>query len=183
MKRIFLCALVLLIVLCACGCDEASLQSSVAASPSSGEQQEAVDNQSVGLDGTVVGDCFDLSIVDVKWTDALQTSIATVTPQKEGTKLLCIIFSAKNTTDSTQNVANACFNAYVDGAKVLPNVVLGNIDDAMVLVGAVSPEMEMIGYSVWELPEDWQEFQASYIDAGTGVESKQHFVIHREDIK
>jgi hypothetical protein len=42
--------------------------------------------------------------------------------------------------------------------------------------------MEIVGHVVWELPSDWDEFQTSYIDAGTAVESKQHFVICKEDI-
>lgn len=147
------------------------------------EEQTSGDGKSAGMDGTIKGDNFDISIVDVKWTNALETSIGTVTPEDEGKGLLCIIFSAKNTTDSTQNVANAGFNAYIDGKKVLPKVVAGTIDDAMVFVGAVSSGKEMVGYSVWELPEDWKEFQTSYIDSGTAIESDQYFVIHKEDIQ
>lgn len=155
-------------------------------SPEASGIQAVGDEKSVGLNGTVKGDHFDLSIVDVKCTDALENLIGTitttVTPEGKDKTLLCVTFSAKNTTDSTQNVANAGFNAYADGKKVLPKAVSGKIDDAMPFVGAVSSGMEMVGYSVWELPKDWQEFKTSYIDAGTGVESKQHFVIHREDI-
>ena len=145
-------------------------------------EQTADDETSIGIDGTLHAEDFDFSIKDIKWTDALETSIGTITPDEEGKKLLCIIFSAKNTTDTTQNVANIGFNSYVDGKKVLYKVVTGYIDEAMVLVGAVSSGMEMVGYSVWELPENWEEFQTSYI-SGLGIESKQHFVIHKDDIK
>lgn len=153
-------------------------------SVNSGSSSSAVKNEKViGIDGTLKGDCFDISIVDAKWTDELKTSLGVVTPENDGNKLLCLIFSAKNTTDSTKNVANAGFNAYVDGKKILPNVVVGSIDDSMVFVGAVSSEMEIVGFSVWELPEDWSEFRTSYIDSNTAVESKQYFVIHPEDIQ
>lgn len=141
-----------------------------------------ISENSIGLDDTLHADCFDIKIKNVKWTNALKTSIGTVTPENEEESLLCIIFSAKNMKDTTRNVANIGFNAYVDGKKVLPKVVVGSIDDAMVFVGAVSPGMEIVGFSVWELPKDWKEFQTSYIDAGTGIESKQHFLIHREDV-
>lgn len=151
-------------------------------SPSVNGEQTADDETNIGLDGTLHAEDFDISIKDIKWTDALETSVGTFTPDEEGKKLLCIIFSAKNTTDTTQNVANANFNAYIDGKKILPKVVTGYIDEAVVLVGAVSSGMEMVGYSVWELPENWEEFQTSYI-SGLGIESKQHFVFHREDIQ
>lgn len=141
------------------------------------------ENNTVGIEGVLSADCFDLSIVDAKWTTALETSLGTVTPDDAEKGLLCIIFSAKNTTDSVQNVASSGFNAYADGQKVIPKVVVGGIDDAVVFVGAVSPGMEIVGHVVWELPLDWEKFQTSYIDAGTAVDSKQHFVIHKEDLK
>lgn len=67
-------------------------------------------------------------------------------------------------------------------SKVIPKVVVGSIDDAVVFVGAVSPGMEIVGHVVWKLPSDWEEFQTSYIDSGTARDSKQHFTVHREDI-
>ena len=143
-------------------------------------QTDSVDENSVGLDGVVNADCFDLSIVDVKWTTALETSLGTINPDDSSKGLLCIIFSAKNTTESVQNVAGIGFNAYVDGTKVIPKTVVGSIDDAVVFVGAVSPGMEIVGHVVWELPSDWTEFQTSYIDAGTARDSKQHFIINRD---
>lgn len=145
-------------------------------------QTNLVDENSVGLDGVVSADCFDLSIVDVKWTTALETSLGTITPDDASKGLLCIIFSAKNTTDSVQNVASIGFNAYADGEKVIPKAVVGSIDDAVVFVGAVSPGMEIVGHVVWELSADWDEFQTSYIDAGTARDSKQHFIFSKSDI-
>lgn len=141
-----------------------------------------INGNSVGINGTLNADCFDISIVDVKWSNALETSIGTITPDEDDKGLLCIIFSAKNTTDSVQNVASIGFNAYADGTKVLPKVVVGTVDDAVVFVGAVSSGMEIVGHVVWELPNDWEEFQTSYIDAGTARDSKQHFIIYKDDI-
>ena len=146
------------------------------------EPSEKIDENSVGIDGTLNADRFDLSIVDIKWTTALETSLGTIEPEDSGKGLLCVIFSAKNTTENVQNVANIGFNAYADGRKVLPKVVVGTVDDAVVFVGAVSPGMEIVGHVVWELPDDWEEFQTSYIDLGSARDSKQHFTIHREDI-
>lgn len=146
------------------------------------EPSEKIDENSVGIDATLNADRFDLSIVDIKWTTALETSLGTIEPEDSGKGLLCVIFSAKNTTENVQNVANIGFNAYADGRKVLPKVVVGTVDDAVVFVGAVSPGMEIVGHVVWELPDDWEEFQTSYIDLGSARDSKQHFTIHREDI-
>lgn len=140
------------------------------------------DPKAVGIDGTVDADCFDISIVDIKWTAELETSLGTITPDDPNNGLLCIIFSAKNTTDDIQNVASVGFNSYVDGTKTIPKVVVGSIDNAIVFVGAVSPSMEIIGHVVWELPNNWEEFQTSYIDSGTAIDSEQYFMIQKSDI-
>jgi len=166
----------------ACGDSGSSKDTAAKDEPPATTSKEQQQSDEVGFDGSICGDCFEISIADAKWTDALETSIGTITPENEGAKLLCLIFSAKNITGETQNVANAGFNTYVDGEKVLPSVVAGSIDDAMVFVGAVSGGMEITGFSVWELPIDWKEFQASYIDANTGTESSRHFIIYPEDI-
>ena len=162
--------------------EQANTENNTSSQPADDSKQLETTEQSVGIDGVLKGDCFDISVVDIKWTDALETSLGTIEPDDASNGLLCIIFSAKNTMDSVQNVASIGFNAYADGKKVIPKVVVGSIDDAVVFVGAVSPGMEIVGHVVWELPSDWDEFQTSYIDAGTAVESKQHFVICKEDI-
>lgn len=146
-------------------------------------EEPKVDSNIVGFDGTLSADCFDISIVDAKWTTELSTSLGSIKPEDPQKGLLCVIFSVKNTTDSVKNVANSGFNAYVDGTKVIPKVVLGKIDDAIVFVGAVSPGMEIIGHTVWELPLDWNEFQTSYIDSSTAKDSKQYFKFAKNDLK
>ena len=162
--------------------EQTNTENNTSSQPADDSKQLETTGQSVGIDGVLKGDCFDISIVDIKWTDALDTSLGKITPENDGNALLCITFSAKNTTDGTKNVASARFNAYVDGKKILPRVVVGSVNDKMVFVGAVSSGMELVGYSVWELPTDWKEFQTSYIDAGTALESEQHFLICKEDI-
>ena len=149
--------------------------------PSTPEEPEA-DSNIVEIDGTLSADCFDLSILDVKWTTALETSLGTIEPDDASNGLLCIIFSAINTTDNVQNVASIGFNAYADGKKVIPKVVVGSIDDAVAFVGAVSPGLEIVGHVVWELPLDWNEFQTSYIDSGTAKDSKQHFRFAKNEL-
>lgn len=174
MKKIVSLALAMVMLLCSCG----NVDSSSSNKDSSTSQSDN-DSRSVGIDGTINGDCFSISIVDAKWTNSLETSIGTVTPEKEDSKLLCLVFSARNTTDETKNLG--MFNAYVDKKAALPSVVVGGIDDAIVFVGAVAGGMEMEAYQVWELPEDWKEFQLNYFEA-TGPECKQYFVIHRDDV-
>lgn len=145
-------------------------------------QTEEIDEGSIGANEILSTDSFDISIVDMKWTNALETSLGTIEPDSTDKGLLCIIFSARNKTDDEQNVAGISLNSYVDGTKVLPKVVAGSIDDAIVFVGAVSPGMEIVGHVVWELPNDWAEFQASYIDDATLRNSEQHFTIYKNDI-
>ena len=136
-------------------------------------------DSAIGFGGTISGKYFDISIIDAKWTDSLEMSLYTVEPEKEGNKLLCLIFSAKNISDETKNLG--MFNAYVNSQATLPTVAIGGIDDAMVFVGAVASGMEMKAYQIWELPEDWKEFQLNYFEA-TGEECKQYFAINPEDI-
>ena len=174
MKRIICLILPMVWLLCSCGNGGSN---SINQSDST---SKSLNDNIVGIDRTISGEYFDISITDVKWTDALETSLGTVTPQNNESKLLCVIFSSINSTDETKNLG--MFNAYVDKHSVLSSVVVGGVDDAMVFVGAVAGGMEMEAYSVWELPEDWEEFQLNYFEA-TGSECKQHFVIYREDIE
>ena len=183
---VFIAALCLSLVACASsGEDQPSqavenITTGSASTPEIAEKDDTV----VGFKGTISGEHFDISILDAKWTDALELNAGgvsmTATPQKEEAKLLCLIFSAKNATDETENMGT--FNAYVDKQAVLPTTFLGKVDDATVFTGAVAGGMEMKAYQVWELPESWEEFQLNYFEA-TGSECAQHFVIHPEDIE
>ncbi len=180
MKRIFCLVMVMMLLLCSCGDGSSSGKESNSPQQSASTISEPEKNQnSVGLDGTISGDCFDISIVSAKWVDELEMPLGPVSSQKKGNKLLFLVFSAKNTTDETENLGS--FNAYVDKQATLPTVAVGEIDGAMPFVGAVASGMGMKAYQVWELPEDWEEFQINYFEA-TGPECKQYFVINREDI-
>lgn len=181
MKRILCFALAITFLLCSCGGNPSNSAEDKKSSSetSSAENTEKDQDNSVGIDGTITGECFSISIVDVKWIDALEASLYTVTPEKEGSKLLCLFFSAKNITEDTKNLG--MFNAYVNSQATLPTALAGSIDEAMPFVGAVASGMEMKTYVVWELPEDWEEFQLNYFEA-TGPECKQHFVIYPKDI-
>lgn len=140
------------------------------------------DGKSVGINGTISTDYFDISIASAKWANEIETSLYPITPENDGNKLLCLTFLAVNKADSTKNVYPD-FNAYVDGRNVLRSVSLGTVDGETVFLGGVASGMKFYGYIIWELPENWSEFQAYYIDGSTGKESAQHFVIHPGDIK
>lgn len=143
-------------------------------------KKPGADNGAIEIGETMSSKFFDISIVDAKWTNTLETSLGTVEPKENGKKLLCLIFSAKNTVDETKNLG--MFSAYVDKQATLQTTVVGGIDNAMVFVGAVASGMEMKAYVVWEIPEGWKELQLNYYEA-SGQECQQHFVIHPEDIK
>lgn len=131
-----------------------------------------------GSYGAINGKYYNLSVVDVKWTDKLESSLYTVTPKEDGTKLLCLIFSCKNTTDDLKNLGG--LRAYADGKAVLPTSILGKIDDAVAFVGSIHGGMEMRTYSIWELPENCETFQLYYYEAD-GSEDNQNVVIHLKD--
>lgn len=139
----------------------------------------------VGIDGTLNTQKFNLSISKIEVVEAITADmgIDVETTAGEGKVLLHVTFVAKNITDETENIMHMGFNAYIDGQKVVPLAsIAGKVDEIMPLFGAVSAGKEMEGYVVWEVPEDWQEFQTSYIEASTGFDSEQHFVIYRDDV-
>lgn len=180
MKRIFCLSVAMILLLCSCAGENSSGEKNNSPQQSVSAASEPEENQnSVGMDGTISGDCFDISVVSAKLVDKLETPLGPVSSQREGNKLLFVVFSAKNTTAETENLGS--FNAYVDKEATLPTAAVGKIDNAMPFVGAVASGMEMKAYQVWELPEDWEEFQINYFEA-TGTECKQYFVIHKEDI-
>lgn len=148
-------------------------------------QQGDENNAIVGMNGTLKTQKFEISISEAEVTASVVSNMGVDVETKagEGKTFLHITFTAKNITDSTENIVNAGFNAYVDGVKVAPSSVVGKIDGVMPLVGAVSAGMEIKGYAVWELPETWTEFQTSYIESSTGVNSEQHFIIYRNDMQ
>ena len=71
MKKAMCLILSIAIFLLLCSCeygDDANRENSQQPLPSETSDTEETVN-SVGLDGTISGDCFDISIVDVKWTE------------------------------------------------------------------------------------------------------------------
>lgn len=129
--------------------------------------------------GTINGKYFDISVTDVKWTDSLETSLGRVTPQNDGTKLLCLIFSAQNTTGELKNLGG--LRAYADSKLVSPTAMIGKIGDATAFAGAAHGGTEMQTYSIFELPENSTTFQLYYYEAD-GAENDQNIVLHLEDI-
>lgn len=189
MKKIIFASILAMIVLFFGACSESTTGDQVKSPDNSASPEETAvieknDTNAVGFDGTISGECFDISIIDAKWTDNLELSMGggfsvPVEPERDGTKLLCLVFNAKNTTNETENLG--LFNAYVDKQSVLPITVLGKLDDAMIFVGAVDSGMEMKTFQIWEIPETWEEFQLNYFES-SGPECAQYFVIHPEDV-
>lgn len=129
--------------------------------------------------GSINGKYFHISLTDVKWTNSIHTSLAEVTPQKDGTKLLCLTFCAENTTDELKNLGG--LRAYADGETVLPTAIIGKIGDAIAFAGAAQGGTQMQTYSVFELPENCATFQLYYYEAD-GAENDQSIVLHLENI-
>lgn len=175
MKRnlTFLFALLIVLSLCACG-------SSVSSSQDDSSEQNSDTRLSVS--DTLSSEHFDFSIISVSASSSVKSEVGTVYEAADGNQIVTVIFSAKNTSDDTQNVMSPNFNSYVDGTKVTVIGAAGKVDGYMPLIGAVSAGKTFEGYALWELPENWTELEFSYIDALTGSESDNAFVIRSTDI-
>ena len=126
-------------------------------------------------------DNFELKISSMKTTKTLTNSLGAEYSAKSGYDYLMIVFDAKNISKETQNIMNVGFNGYVDDTKTVIQSVVGEIDGYMPLIGAVSSGKSFEGYSVWEVPENWEKFEFSYIDARTGEESNE-FTVYSQDV-
>lgn len=169
----FLLTLFMVLSLCACG------------SSTSGSQVDNPDENTdtrLSISDTLSSEHFDFSIISVSASSSAKSEVGTVYEAADGNQIVTVIFSAKNTSDDTQNVMNTNFNSYVDGSKVTVIGAVGKVDGYMPLIGAVSAGKAFEGYALWELPENWNELEFSYIDALTGSESDNSFVIHSTDI-
>lgn len=172
-------AATMIFALCSCGGGTAPVKDVVQQETIGDTSREKEEKDSVGFRGTISNDFFNISISNAMWVDVIESPLESIVPQKEGSKLLFVAFSAQNKTKETYNLGS--FNAYVDKQAVLPVSVVGEIYNAMPFVGAVAGETTMTAYCVWELPENWSEFQLNYFDA-TGPECQQYFLIYKEDV-
>lgn len=143
--------------------------------------QDTVDTR-LTISDTMNTEHFDFSILSVSTASSVKSEVGTEYTASEGNQMVTVVFSAKNTSGDTQNVMNTNFNSYVDGTKTTVVGAVGKVDGYMPLIGAVSSEKVFEGYTIWELPQDWQELEFSYIDALTGRESEDTFVIYSSDI-
>lgn len=126
-------------------------------------------------------DNFELKISSMKTTKTLTNSLGAEYLAKSGYDYLMIVFDAKNISKETQNIMNVGFNGYVDDTKTVIQSVVGEIDGYMPLIGAVPSGKSFEGYTVWEVPENWEKFEFSYIDARTGKESNG-FTVYSQDV-
>lgn len=124
---------------------------------------------------------FELKILSIKTTKTLTNSLGAEYSAKSGYDYIMIVFDAKNISEETQNIMNVGFNSYIDDMKISIQSVVGEIDGYMPLIGAVSSGKSFEGYAVWELPENWEKFEFSYIDAQTGQESDA-FTVYSQDL-
>lgn len=143
---------------------------------------EKVDsNQATSSTEFIQTDNFELKISSMKTTKTLTNSLGAEYSAKSGYDYLMIVFDAKNISKETQNIMNVGFNGYVDDTKTVIQSVVGEIDGYMPLIGAVSSGKSFEGYTVWEVPENWEKFEFSYIDARTGKESNG-FTVYSQDV-
>lgn len=175
MKRNLAVLLTLFMVISLCACGASTSDSQV-------DNSEQNSDTGLSISDTLSSEHFDFSIISVSVSSSVKSEVGTVYEAADGNQIVTIIFSAKNTSDDTQNVMSPNFNSYVDGTKVTTIGAAGKVEGYMPLIGAVSAGKTFEGYALWELPENWNELEFSYIDALTGSESDNSLVIHSTDI-
>lgn len=144
-------------------------------------EEKAASDQATSSTEFIQTDNFELKISSMKTTKTLTNSLGAEYSAKSGYDYLMIVFDAKNISKETQNIMNVGFNGYVDDTKTVIQSVVGEIDGYMPLIGAVSSGKSFEGYTVWEVPENWEKFEFSYIDARTGKESNE-FIVYSQDV-
>lgn len=144
-------------------------------------EEKAASDQATSSTEFIQTDNFELKISSMKTTKTLTNSLGAEYSAKSGYDYLMIVVDAKNISKETQNIMNVGFNGYVDDTKTVIQSVVGEIDGYMPLIGAVSSGKSFEGYTVWEVPENWEKFEFSYIDARTGKESNE-FIVYSQDV-
>ena len=136
----------------------------------------------IGISDTLHAESFDFTVTSAKYYDSITNQLGTTYTPDSGKKYLVLVMNATNTTEEVQNVENVNFNSYIDDYKIGPEAIVGKVDGYMPLLGAVSAGKTFEGYTVWQVPQNWDTFTFSYIDALTGGDSKS-FTIYSTDVQ
>lgn len=151
-------------------------------STQSGESSSKSDENIIGISDTLHAQSFDFAITSAKYYDSITNQLGVTSTPDEGNKYLLLVIKATNTTEEDQNVENINFNSYIDDSKISPESITGEVDGYMPLLGAVSAGKNFEGYTVWQVPQNWNTLTFSYIDALTGKDSDS-FTIHASDVQ
>lgn len=181
-KKILLSILSMVLVtsvFSACGNTESESESSAVAGTSSTLSKSTND---VGFKDVLKAENFEFKIISADEAKSFKNALGNEYKAKDGMKLLLVVISAKNTSDDTMNVENVNFNSYVDDDKISIESATGEINGYKPLLGAVSRKKSMVGYTIWQVPDNWKKLEFSYIDSLSGSESDK-MVIKSTDIK
>jgi hypothetical protein len=184
------CVIIIIIAVLACvGVLGSSMSSSDNSSSSgdfssttTGKSSSKSDESTIGISDTLHAQSFDFTITSAKYYDSITNQLGVTTTPDEGNKYLLLVIKATNTTKEDQNVENVNFNSYIDDSKISPESITGEVDGYMPLLGAVSAGKNFEGYTVWQVPQNWNTFTFSYIDALTGEDSDP-FTLHASDVQ
>lgn len=118
--------------------------------------------QVYGVGDTISTDIWEITIESAEWTKSLTNKIGVNYVSDEGKSYIFIKFAIKNVTDETFNVpASIDLNAYVDGEKILNDVLIGDFDGYAVQVGALSGGKVGKYYTAWQVPDESEKFEFS----------------------
>jgi len=164
------------------GSKEPASSSESNASSSSAKEEDKKEANTIGITDTLHAQSFDFTITSAKYYDSITNQLGVTSTPDEGKRYLVLVIKAENTTNEDQNAENVNFNSYIDNSKITPESITGEVDGTMPLLGAVSAGKTFEGYTVWQVPQNWDTFTFSYIDALSGEDSDS-FTLHSTDIK
>lgn len=184
------CSVIVIIAVFACiavlissmGSKEPVPSSETNASGSSAKEEDKKEANTIGITDTLHAQSFDFTITSAKYYDSITNQLGVICTPDEGKRYLVLVIKADNTTNEDQNVENVNFNSYIDNSKITPESITGEVDGTKPLLGAVSAGKTFEGYTVWQVPQNWDTFTFSYIDALSGEDSDS-FTLHSTDIK
>lgn len=172
MKKFFCFVMALLTIFSCAGCGETIVD----------DTKPATEAAHISIPGKLVADNFSFDIVSVTMSNSitLNAGLDMNVDAEEGKMLLVLCVDATNTTDEIRNLGY--FTTYVDSCTILPKTMLAKYGDRMNMTGAVHPGKTMQAYAIYEVPEDWSEFEFCYMDTLTGSTSSSA-IFNRSDIE
>ncbi len=189
-KQIIIPAIALTMCLGACGSQTNSEVTSVAQDISSvpeieNQKEEETEEQTIPeyakVGQIVSGDNWSIALIYAKQYDSFDSDFYSKTPA-EGHKFLALFFDVKNISSQNDHFNSLYFEGYCDNYAISPSTILSNPDGFPSISGDIDSGKMSKGVIVFEVPENWNEFELSYKDGIWTTHKEATFIINKSEL-